>query len=1129
MADSANFGFLAVHDPLLDLLGGQAERYFADDPSTALIKLRQWGEVLAQSVAVYSGLNLISTEDFRSLLNRLWEAGPLKGADVARVFHDLRRNGNKAVHEHVGSHGDALHQLKMARKLAVWFHTAVAGNPGFKAGPFVPPQDPKKAEKAVAAELEKLRATLAAAEEAAEEAKRQAHEEARLRAEAEARARERGQDLEAALALAQEVEERLLKAEAVSESKLEAIAAQTAAEAPQAVQQRVDQARQAGDDLDLSEAETRRLIDQQLRDAGWTVESDQLRHGKGVRPQKSRNLAIAEWPTERGPADYVLFVGLRPVAVVEAKKASKDVSGSLEQAKRYSRAYELPGDQKTPGGPWGEYAVPFLYATNGRPYLRQLETKSGIWFLDGRVATNHGRALEGWHRPEELLALLEQDIEAAKAILREEPPDYLPLRDYQLAAVKAVETALLDDKRQALLAMATGSGKTRTCIGLIYRLIKAKLFRRILFLVDRTSLGIQATNAFKDLKIEGQQTFTQIYDLKEIGTLKPDPDTKVHVTTIQSMVRRLLDHPDGDAPSIGTYDCIVVDECHRGYNLDREMTDAELEFRSEADYISKFTRVLDHFDAVKIGLTATPALHTCQLFGDPVYEYSYRQAVIDGYLVDHEPPIRIVTKLSEDGIHWKAGEEITVLDSRSQQLDLFHSPDDVDVEIQAFNTKVQTENFNRVVCQTLAKHIDPTFDAKTLVFCVTDVHADMVVKLLKEALAEEYGEVDDDAVQKITGKADKPLEKIRRFKNERLPNIAVTVDLLSTGIDVPPISNLVFLRRVRSRILYAQMLGRATRKCDEIGKERFRIFDAVDLYAALDPYSDMRPVVTNPTISFAQLVEEVVEVPEGEARQEFLEQLVAKLQRKKRTINQGDNAQNFETLAGTDLESLVQQLRAGTPEEAAQWFAEHTTVADFLDSVTGDPERILISDHADEFVRTERGYGDARKPEDYLEGFKKFLEENLDRLPALTIVMQRPRDLTRQQLRELRLALDQAGYSETALQVAWHEKTNAEIAASIIGFVRHETLDSPLLSFDERVDRAVRRIKETHTFTTPQRKWLERIAKQIKEETVVDHAALDRGQFKTFGGFKRLNKVFDGKLDELLKQIQESIWADSAA
>jgi len=1128
-SESANFGFLAKKYPLLDTLGAQAERFFTEAPVFTLVALRTFGEHLAQAVAAHTGVSPEPGEDQRRLLDRLWDEGPLRGQDVHRLFHDLRRSGNRAVHEHEGDHAEALHQLKMCRKLAIWFHRDVEGKRQFKAGPFVPPADPRAATSELLAELETARKELDQHREAAEEAQRIAAEEAKRRAEAEARARESGKEVEAALALAEEVESRLAELETVEQKTVEQVAAEVAEKPREAVQQVVQQAQAGGKDLELNEAETRRLIDKQLRDAGWTVDTETLRYSKGVRPQKGKNLAIAEWPTEKGPADYVLFVGLRPVAVVEAKKKNKDVSGSLEQSKRYSRHYELPDDQKTPGGPWGDYRVPFMYATNGRPYLRQLETKSGIWFLDGRLATNHGRALEGWHRPEELRAILERDIEAAKQALQEEPPDYLPLREYQLDAVKAVEAGLLEDKRQMLLAMATGTGKTRTCIGLVYRLIKAKLFRRVLFLVDRTSLGEQATNAFKDLKIEGQQSFSQIYDLKEIGSLRPDPDTKVHIATIQSMVRRVLDELDGDAPSVGAYDCIVVDECHRGYNLDREMTDAELTFRSEADYISKFTRVLDHFDAVKIGLTATPALHTCKIFGDPIYEYSYRQAVIDGYLVDHEPPLRIVTRLAEDGIHWRAGEEITVLDSKSQQLDLFHAPDDVDIEVDSFNKKVQTENFNRVVCQVLAEHIDPSFDAKTLVFCVTDSHADLVVKLLKEALAEQYGDVDDDAVQKITGAADKPLDKIRHYKNERTPNIAVTVDLLTTGIDVPPISNLVFLRRVRSRILYAQMLGRATRKCDEIEKERFRIFDAVDLYSALDPVSDMRPVVTNPTVSFAQLVNEVTDVPDAKARGEFLEQLVAKLQRKKQTIKQGTNAQDFETLAGMEVEALVNKLKTSTPQQAAEWFEEHAPVVEFLDNVVGDPEKILVSEHEDEVRRTERGYGKAKKPDDYLEGFRKYLQEHAGQLPALSVVMQRPRDLTRKQLRELRLALDQAGYSETALQVAWHEKTNAEIAASIIGFIRHEMLDSPLLSFEKRVDNAVKRLKESHSFSTPQRKWLERIAKQIKEETVVDREALDRGHFKTHGGFKRLNKVFDGKLDDLLKEMQETIWADSAA
>src|SRR5690606_20064301 len=151
----------------------------------------------------------------------------------------------------------------------------------------------------------------------------------------------------------------------------------------------------------------------------------------------------------------------------------------------------------------------------------------------------------------------------------------------------------------------------------------------------------------------------------------------------------------------------------------------------------------------------------------------------------------------------------------------------------------------------------------------------------KEAFQEQYGEVDDDAVQKITGTADKPLARIRHFKNERYPNVVVTVDLLTTGIDVPKICNLVFLRRIRSRVLYEQMLGRATRLCPEIGKETFLIYDAVALYEALQPVTSMKPVVARPQVSFRDLVREIQEVSDEEARQAALDQLIAKLQRKK--------------------------------------------------------------------------------------------------------------------------------------------------------------------------------------------------------------------------------------------------------
>ncbi len=162
---------------------------------------------------------------------------------------------------------------------------------------------------------------------------------------------------------------------------------------------------------------------------------------------------------------------------------------------------------------------------------------------------------------------------------------------------------------------------------------------------------------------------------------------------------------------------------------------------------------------------------------------------------------------------------------------------------------------NKAVIQHLIENdlIDPYLPAKTLVFCVTDKHADLVVEIFKEVCNEYLGGIDDDAIQKITGTSDKPLTKINAYKNDRLPNIAVTVDLLTTGIDVPAICNLVFLRRVNSRILFEQMLGRATRRCDEISKETFNIYDAVDIYKQLENGNSMKPVASQPDITSSKL------------------------------------------------------------------------------------------------------------------------------------------------------------------------------------------------------------------------------------------------------------------------------------
>ncbi|WP_431270285.1 DEAD/DEAH box helicase family protein [Dankookia sp. P2] len=220
-----------------------------------------------------------------------------------------------------------------------------------------------------------------------------------------------------------------------------------------------------------------------------------------------------------------------------------------------------------------------------------------------------------------------------------------------------------DQRRSLLLAMATGTGKTKLAIAMLYRLLATRRFRRVCFVVDRTSLGDQAGGEFRTTRVVGANTFADTFGLKGLNEVAPDEATKVHICTIQSLVKRVLyaATPE-DVPPVDLYDLIVVDECHRGYTLDRELGDAELGFRSEADYVSKYRRVLEHFDAVKIGLTATPALHTTEIFGRPVFTYGLREAVIDGYLIDQEPPIRIETALSVSGIHFLRDEQLPLLD-----------------------------------------------------------------------------------------------------------------------------------------------------------------------------------------------------------------------------------------------------------------------------------------------------------------------------------------------------------------------------------------------------------------------------------------------------------------------------------
>jgi type I restriction enzyme R subunit len=366
---SSNFEHLAAYDEQLLRLGMLAERYFPEDPNTATLKLRQLTELLAQLIAVRVGLYTSREEAQYDLLRKLKDQGILP-REVADLFAEVRRAGNAASHHLAGDHRTALSTLKISWQLGLWFHRTF-GDPKFKSGPFLPPRPPVDQTEELRVELTRLAVALSEYQSTHKETTEQLElAQAQLRA-----ARDEGFIWEQLAAEAEEARSQLAK-------RLAAPQALAANQPPAVTVALVTAATKAASALELDEAETRKLIDHALGQAGWTADSVALTYAKGARPEKGKNLVIAEWPTANGPADYVPFAGLLPLAAVEAKRSARNVSGSLQQAKRYTRGFSAPAGAEPNGAPWADLQLPFVFATNGRPFLRQLATHSGIWFCD---------------------------------------------------------------------------------------------------------------------------------------------------------------------------------------------------------------------------------------------------------------------------------------------------------------------------------------------------------------------------------------------------------------------------------------------------------------------------------------------------------------------------------------------------------------------------------------------------------------------------------------------------------------------------------------------------------------------------------------------------------------------------
>lgn len=1081
----SNFEFLKDNFPVLANFGELAEKYLYSDSNSCLMKLGMIGETIVNLIFTYDRISLPYDNTAVNRIDTLFREGMIT-RDLVDILHALRKIRNKAVHENYASVDDGKTLIQMAYSLTEWFMQTY-GDWNYECKAFVMPS-------------EKTEPVIVNKETEQEE-----------------------------------------------EEKLIAAASEVAATAPVvAKEDRKKQAGKAASQRIKSEAETRYLIDEQLRKVGWEADTEHLRYSKGTRPAKGRNIAIAEWPTDstvgnKGYADYALFIDNQLVATIEAKAIHKDIPSVIDyQCKDYSRNIRSE-DAKYQIGTWGNYKVPFTFATNGRPYLEQYDTKSGVWFLDLREPDNAPKALKGWMSPTGMLEQLEKDIAARNKALQDMPYDLLRdkdglnLREYQLKAIQAAENAILNGQQNVLLAMATGTGKTRTILGMIYRFLKTGRFRRILFLVDRTSLGEQASDVFKEVKLEDLMTLDDIYNIKGLEDKAIDRETRIQVATVQSMVKRILYNDEDTMPAVTDFDLVIIDEAHRGYILDKEMGEDELLYRDQIDYQSKYRSVVEYFDATKIALTATPALQTTEIFGQPVYKYTYREAVIEGYLVDHDAPHELTTKLSKEGIHYKEGDTVTVYDPITGEItnaELLN--DELNFDVEKFNRQVITEPFNRTVLAEIARDIDPEtpeVQGKTLIYAVDDQHADLIVKILKEIYAETG--VDNDAIMKITGSVGggnkkKVQEVIKRFKNERYPSIAVTVDLLTTGIDVPEITTLVFMRRVRSRILFEQMLGRATRLCSEIHKTHFEIYDPVGVYDSLEEVNTMKPVVANPTTTFTQLLEGLEVMEDEKQVQHQINQIVAKLQRKKRNMSSKTLEHFISMTGGQDPTQFIVDIQRQNPEDAKKRLLAYADMFKMLQQTKANGNKpVVISNEEDELLEHTRGYGKGEKPEDYLDAFAQYVKTNLNEIAALNIVCTRPKELTRDSLKSLRLTLDREGFTTQQLNTAISQMTNEEITADIISLIRRYAIGSALISHEARIRKAVDKLKKAHNFSKQELNWIARMEKYLMEESVLNVTVFDEdGRFKAQGGFNKINKVFGNKLESIVLELNEYLYDD---
>lgn len=909
------------------------------------------------------------------------------------------------------------------------------------------------------------------------------------------------------------------------------------------------------------EQEARIVIDEKLKMSGWQVQNvNQLNLLAGL------GVAVREFPTSTGPVDYVLFINGEPVGVIEAKKSSagENITVVEEQSSRYANSTFMWINR--------DHSIRFAYEA----------TDKLVKFTDYKDIKYRSRKVFSFHRPEYLESLLQASDTIRNNMKHFPPLDPVGFRDCQINAINNMDVSFADNRPRALVQMATGAGKTFTAITEAYRLLKYGKMNRILFLVDTKSLGEQAEREFLAYTpSDDTRSFSQLYGVRRLKSSYIPNDVQICISTIQRMYSILKEEDldesteeesfneyvtaDSKAPKEVVYnekyppeffDCIIIDECHRSiYNV--------------------WQQVLTYFDAFLVGLTATPDKRTFAFFNENVVsEYRREQAIIDGVNVG-EDIFLIETEVSQKGGHILK-RVIEYRDRLSREKRWEQMDEDLDYDKNKLDKDVVNPSQIRTVIKTFKENLFTSLFPrrkevpKTLIFAKTDSHADDIINIVRE----EFGE-GNEFCKKITYSVENAEDTLSSFRNDYYPRIAVTVDMIATGTDVKPLECLIFMRDVRSKNYFEQMVGRGTRTIcvDDLqkvtpsateNKDHFVIVDAVGVTKSKK--SETRSLERKPTVSMKELM---MNVALGDKSEDTLTSLANRISRLDKQMTDKEHKE-FKKNVGTSARNLANNLLNAFDEDVIAEKAKSLIMSDvptqqdlekaqkellneatkpfynpdnrnFIENIRRSHDQVIDTVNLDSVVYA--GFDSQREEnaDKVITTFREFIEENKDEIIALRIIYNenyKDRPMVIEQLKSLYEKLKKKNITVERLWDCYYIKFTNKVKrgtvaqlTDLISIIRFEIgATDELTSFADRVNAnfkewTFRKNAGYSQFTEEQMEWLRLIKDHIISSLSILDEDLDYTPFDHKGGLLGFYEAFGDNYKNILNEMNVALVA----